>query len=88
MSNTNIVYRMRCARCGRVLRVETTRPNHIKSLPDGLDNGFFDRQPADSVESSTFVHPCEHCYMEAKSPALLLCNAIRLAEEMEKEESK
>ena len=82
---TQLVLRMRCAKCGRVLRFTYDRPARCpeqtdeQEYPDQVVTG------AGKVELSAFVHPCAFCYGEAIRPAILISRALDCVAQQEKE---
>ncbi len=81
---TNLVFRLRCAKCGRTLRL-TYDP---KRKDSHLDTGELDDDcitVAEKVMAEAYVHPCETCYGDARRPLDMLKAALAAAEK-EKEE--
>lgn len=73
---TQLVLRMRCAKCGRVLRFTYDKP---EQCPEQTDEQEYPDQVvagAGKVELSAFVHPCAFCYYEATRPAVLISRAL------------
>lgn len=80
---TNLVFRLRCASCWRVLRM-TYNP---KGKDNHVDTGEWDDDRitgAAKVEATVYVHPCEHCYGESRRPLELLKEAIGAVEKENK----